>query len=126
MQVNLYKPHANHQSFTGIKVVSGAGDVIKNLSSRDLDRFEGLVDMARCDGFVDLILFGKGKNKLTARIAENSKLGSNIIYERSQRFWETPIDFIEKMYNKTLKAEQEGSSKFERLQKADEILNRLK
>ena len=105
MQINSTNQHNYNTSFGRIRIMAGAEEVIKNtLSYGELEKFREIIAKHANNKDADLLLFGDGTKKLFARIVNNGTDNAPFI-EKSQKFWQSTLSFIEKMSEKTNKVQ---------------------
>jgi len=103
---------------------SAAKNVLKNaLNSEELIKFRQMIHNNKNDK-VDVVLFGEGKKKLSANVADkitDSHLENYQCKPYSQRLFESPLKFIERMCKKADKRAEE----IEEIAKRNKIIDEL-
>lgn len=102
-----------------------AENVIRNLTSRELKEFATLFNKQKNNTAVDVILFSRGSKKLTANVADNIFTSNREVSQcksKSQRFFESPVNFIKRCCSSADKRAQEIQEIIEK----ENILNNLK
>jgi len=93
------------QSFGSIKLYDGAAPVLRNVfKPKEWALFGELVDK-NADIPVDIVLYGTGPKSLAARIFPNSSYLK--VKEYTQRLFESPIGFVQRMDKKAQKVLQQ-------------------
>ena len=105
-----YNTQNSKPAFNGVKLYSGADDVLKRVFTKHAqwDEFKQVIDDRAMDSCTDLIFYGRGEKKLTAKICpkninQHTQDMVNKLYK--QRFWQSTINFIKKMSEKTQEVE---------------------
>lgn len=82
-----------------------AKNTLRNMNSKQLEELAQLVEKQKSNELVDVVLFGRGK-KLDANVADDAYQVGIQDYKcksYSQRFLESPLDFIKRMCGKAEK-----------------------
>ena len=110
--INNYTQQSKTPAFKGVKLYSGADDVLKRVFTKHAqwDEFKQVIDDRAMDSCTDLIFYGNGEKKLTAKICpkninQHTQDMVNKLYK--QRFWQSTINFIKKMSEKTQEVEND-------------------
>lgn len=108
--INNYTQQSKTPAFKGVKLYGGADDVLKKVFTKNAqwDEFEQVINDRANDSYTDLIFYGRGEKKLTAKICpkninQHTQDIVNKLYK--QRFWQSTINFIKKMSEKTQEVE---------------------
>lgn len=107
-----YNTQNSKPAFNGVKLYSGADDVLKRVFTKHAqwDEFKQVIDDRAMDSCTDLIFYGRGEKKLTAKICpkninQHTQDIANKLYK--QHFWQSTINFIKKMSEKTQEVEND-------------------
>ena len=107
-----YNTQNSKPAFNGVKLLSGADDVLKRVFTKHAqwDEFKQVIDDRAMDCCTDLIFYGNGKKKLTAKISPKNINQHTIDIankKHKQRFWQSTINFIKEMSAKTQEVEND-------------------
>lgn len=121
MNANLTGPKS-HPSFGKIDY-SAVKSLLKNLSSKEVEEFAGLVEKQKNNSLVDVVLFEKGAKKFEANIADDVlKLRNDAVCKSySQRIFESPVRFVKRCCGLA----DERAKKVEEIIKKNDMIDNL-